>query len=61
MIYTEKNVKNNTYELFDCGDGNVRRPVERLHYYLEKYTITELKEISEFKPICQTWLHKKYS
>ena len=54
MIYTEKNVKNNTYELFGCGAGNVRRPIERLHYYLEKYTITELKEISEFKPICQT-------
>ena len=41
------------------GAGNASRPVARLLNYLgHKVIITDLKEISEFKPIYQTWLHK---
>ena len=41
------------------GAGNASRPVARLLNYLEhNVTITDLKEMSEFKPIYQTWLHK---
>ena len=41
------------------GAGNASRPVARLLNYLgHNVTITDLKEISEFKPIYQTWLHK---
>lgn len=41
------------------GAGNASRPVARLLNYLgHKVTITDLKEMSEFKPIYQTWLHK---
>lgn len=41
------------------GGGNASRPVARLLNYLgHDVTITDLKEMSEFKPIYQTWLHK---
>ena len=41
------------------GAGNASRPVARLLNYLgHKVIITDLKELSEFKPIYQTWLHK---
>ena len=41
------------------GAGNASRPVARLLNYLgHKVIITDLKEMSEFKPIYQTWLHK---
>ena len=44
------------------GAGNASRPVARLLNYLgHKVIITDLKEISEFKPIYQTWLHKMES
>ena len=41
------------------GAGNASRPVARLLNYLgHKVIITDLKEMSELKPIYQTWLHK---
>ena len=41
------------------GAGNASRPVARLLNYLgHKVIMTDLKEMSEFKPIYQTWLHK---
>ena len=41
------------------GAGNASRPVARLLNYLgHKVIITDLKEMSEFKPIYKTWLHK---
>ncbi|MBE6499104.1 MAG: UDP-N-acetylmuramoylalanine--D-glutamate ligase [Methanobrevibacter thaueri] len=41
------------------GAGNASRPVARLLNYLgHKVIITDLKELSEFKPIYQTWLRK---
>ena len=41
------------------GAGNASRPVARLLNYLgHKVIITDLKKMSEFKPIYQTWLHK---
>nr|WP_295000043.1 Mur ligase family protein [uncultured Methanobrevibacter sp.] len=41
------------------GAGNASRPVARLLNYLgHKVIITDLKEMSEFKPIYQTWLRK---
>ena len=41
------------------GAGNASRPVARLLNHLgHKVIITDLKEMSEFKPIYQTWLHK---
>ena len=41
------------------GAGNASRPVARLLNYLgHKVIITDLKEMSQFKPIYQTWLHK---
>ena len=44
------------------GGGNASRPVARLLNYLgHKVIITDLKEMSEFKPIYQTWLHKMES
>ena len=44
------------------GAGNASRPIARLLNYLgHKVIITDLKEISEFKPIYQTWLHKMES
>ncbi|MEE1335564.1 Mur ligase family protein [Methanobrevibacter sp.] len=44
------------------GAGNASKPVARLLNYLgHKVIITDLKEISEFKPIYQTWLHKMES
>ena len=44
------------------GAGNASRPVARLLNYLgHNVTITDLKEMSEFKPIYQTWLTKMES
>ena len=41
------------------GAGNASRPVARLLNYMgHNVKITDLKEMSEFKPIYQTWLHK---
>ena len=41
------------------GAGNASRPVARLLNYLgHNVIITDLKEMSEFKPIYQTWLKK---